>query len=894
VTGPPRLAAWLLERLLDPRAAEAIGGDLHEQFLARATVYGRRRAARWYWRETWRAVLRSDHGIRPCDQTPRSDQRGRRPGQTLARLGGSMKQDLRFAFRTFRRAPGFALAATVTLAVGIGAATAIATSAEHALWRPLPFPAGDRLVHLGHPDDNKAGAIGNVGFLTILDWRARLSSLEEIAIIRGWNPTLVEAGGAERLDGLRVSWNFFRTLGIHPAIGRDFTADDDQPDRWRVVMLSHGLWQRRFGGRMDIAGQAIDFNGRRYQVAGVLPASFEPIISQHFYARAEIWAPLGYGASDSSACRSCQHLKTIGRLRTGVDVTRAQEEMSAVHVGMRQEHPADYVAAPPRINTLRDELTAPLRRPLQVLLGAVAFVLLVACANVAGLLVARASERQRELAVRSALGASRLRIVRQLVTESLVLAVASAALGIVLARWGLTALAEYAPGNAAGLEGLAADPWVFLIGAAITTTALIGFALIPAWSAARRDLQTVLRQGRQSPSRHTLRAREWLMVAQVAAALSLVAGAGLMVRTVGRLLQTDPGFNPHGVVTMGLSLVGPSWAEDSAVRVFQTELIRRVRGLAGVERAALAGQIPLGNNYDRWGFRIEGRTLASDAEAPSAERYSVSPDYFQTMGIPLKSGRLFGDEDKTDSPLVIIVGETAARSLWLGESPLGHRVRVGGNDGPWRTVVGIVGDVRHYQLDQPPTPQFYVPQTQMTDSYLILTLRASGDPSQLVRAVRREVAAVAPDVPIYDVKTLEGRVAQSVASRTFVMVLLGLFAIATVIMAAIGLYGVVSQSVTARRREFGIRLALGARGRDVASLVLARGSLLVGAGMVIGLAASAALGRLLGSQLYDTTPADPLAIGGAVATLVAAALAAHFLPLRRATRVDPTVTLRSD
>lgn len=887
---PPRFAEWLLLRLLDAESSEAISGDLAEEFAGRAKSQGTGRAAWWYWRQVIASIAARRS---PRRRHSEINSEPNRPTQRAGLLDG-FRQDLRFTWRTFARAPAFTAAAVLTLATGIGAATAIATAAHRALVQPLPFPHGDRLVIVGHPDDDDRSVIANVGFATVVDWRARLKTIDELAIIRDWQPTLMADRGAERLRGMRVNWNFFRMLGVQPALGRDFNPDEDHPDRRRVVVISDALWRRRFGARPDVVGSFIEVFGARFQIVGVLPASFEPLISERYYSRADIWAPLGYAPTDSSACRTCQHLKAIGRLSPGMTVGQARNELAVVHAGLKREHPVDYTDHPPLMRPLAGELTGTIRRPLQVLMGGVAFVLLVAAANVAGLILARATDRERELALRAALGARRRRLVRQLLTESLVMAALAAGLGMILARAGLSFLATRAPVTVPRLDQAATDPAVVAIGIVTAFAALLTFGLLPAWTTSGSDLQAVLREGRQSTARRTVRARETLMAVQLAVAVVLVAAAGLMYRTVDRLLHVDPGFDARGVLTMGVSLVGPRWAEDAAVRMFQDEALRRIEALPGVNRAAFAGQIPLGNNYDRWGFRIEGRTRASEADAPSVERYSVSPGYFSVMNIPLTRGRLFTDADRTGAPLVLLVGETTARTLWPGEDPIGSRVRIGGPTNPWRTVVGVVGDVRHYALHQPPTTQFYAPQAQITDSFIVLVVRASADSASLVMPIRRVVGEIAGEVPVYDVATMEERVVRSVATRRFLLLLLGMFAGATLVMAAIGLYGVTSQAVAGRRREFGIRVALGASRSDIYVLVLRRGFQVVGIGVVVGLIAVAALGGLLGSQLYETTPTDPVTLSLAAAMLVIAALAAHVVPLRRATGIQPNLTLRGE
>ena len=880
---PPRLALWLLERGLDRDAAEAIAGDLTEGVRQRAAV-SRVRAGVWLWRQVVASLVAARIARR----------RGAvgEPRQSVGQFLSGTSQDARFALRALRRSPAFSVAAVATLSIGIGASAAIGTAADRALLRPLPYPTGDRLVYLGHPNDD--GTVGNVGFVTVLDWRARMTAFDELSIIRSWTPTLVAEDGATPINGMKVSWNFFRMLGVQPAMGRDFAASDDDPDHWRVVIISDTTWRNQFHARADIVGATIDFNSRRFQVVGVLPASFDPLVAEHFFGDVGIWAPLGYSADGDSSCRSCRHLNLLGRLREGVTLRQALTQAATVHADLRRQYPQDYREPPPVGLMLADEIARPMRRPLQVLLGAVLFVLLVASTNVAGLLIARAAGRGREFALRAALGAGWARLVRQLVTEALVLASAAAVLGTLLARWGLAALAEYAPASIPRIDRAPADPALLLLAVVTTGIALVAFGLLPALLSGRPNLEGALRATRQSASPQSLRSREWLMTVQVAVALLLVAGAGLMHRTVDRLLSVDPGFRAHGVISAGLSFAGPRWTEDSAVRAFQDALVQRVRAMPGVEHMAMASQIPLGGNYDRRGLHIEGRTYLSEADEPEVEHYSVTPDYFATMQIALKQGRLFTDADVTDGDLVVLVNDTAARTLWPGANPIGTRVRIGGREARFRTVVGVVGDVRHYALGQPAAPQLYLPMRQDTASYVVLVARVSGDPSAYARPIRQLVTSMARDVPVFDVATLDQRLDRSVASRTFLMFLLGLFALATLVMAAVGLYGVVSQGVSARHREVGIRIALGATRRDIAWLAARRGIWLVAAGVTAGLGASSLAGRLLGGQLYETAPTDPVVLGGAAGALLLVAIAAHVAPIRRALGVDPAVTLKSE
>jgi putative ABC transport system permease protein len=874
---PPRLALSLINRCLDAVAAESISGDLTEGFAERLRVRGAFRARIWFWAQAVRSVIA---GGSAAVNT-----------QSRTRVVDGLMLDVRIAIRSLRGSPAYAATAILTLTLGIGASVAIGTAADRALRRGLPVPAAARLVAVGHP--NKDGTPGTVGFLTVQDWRARTKSLDELSIVRGWTPTLVTKDGAERLDGARVSWNYFRMLGVTPALGRDFVAHDDAPDRPRVVIISDGVWKRRFAGRPDVVGSSIEFNGRAFQVAGVLPPGYEPMIEQRFNAPAEVWTPLAYGPDGSSSCRSCQHLRAVGRLAPGATLETAHAELVTVQQQMRREHPSDYEDKAPVMRDMNRVIAGALDRPLRLLVGAVLFVLLVACANVASLLVTRASARQRELAVRAALGAGRARLAQLLLVEAMVVAAIAGTLGVLLAQWSLGTLASSAPVDVPRLDQAAGDPRLILLAVLVSAGALFCFGLIPAWFSARVDLRTAVGEERHSPARHTLRLREFLIAGQIAVSLVLVAGAGLMYRTVDRLLQVNPGFDAENVLTVGLSLVGPPWAEDEPVRVFQRALIDRVSKLPGVESAALTGQVPLGGNYDRMGMHIVGRASASEAEDPDAERYSVSPGYFRAMGIPLIQGRLLNDGDRADSAPVMLLSASAAREFWPGGNALGQRIRVGNRTRPPREIVGIVGDVRHYALSEQPTPQFYLPQEQFTDSYLLLVVKMKPGAGDLTAAVRAQVRALAPDVPLYDIASLDDRLQKSIAPRRFLMLLLGLFAGVTVLITAVGLYGVIAQVVAAQQREFGIRVALGARKSSLVALVLRRGLSIAAIGILLGLGATVGLGRLLSSQLYETQPADLATLSSAAVILFVVAIVTHLAPLRRALQTDPNTTLRA-
>jgi putative ABC transport system permease protein len=819
----------------------------------------------------------------------------------------TLLQDLRYGARAMRRTPGFALAAVATLGLGIGGNTAIFSLVNASLLRPLPFHAPERLVVLGDRDSGVEPS--NLGFATFQDLRDRARSFETMAAIRLWTPTLAEGDEAERVPALRVSWSYFAMLGVRPALGRDFRREDDHPERWRVVMLSDGLWRRRFGASSSVVGRRIQMNDREYEVVGVLPPGFEPLVSSRFYTPAEMWAPLGYDATLDYACRSCQHLKALGRVREGVTLEQARADLDAIRAQLLAEHPRDYPAGAMAVVALHELISGGVRPALYLLLGAVGFVLLMACANVASLLLARSAGRGRELAIRAALGAGRRRLVRQLLTESSLLALAGGCAGLALAAVFQHGLARAAPVSIPRLEQAAIDLRVLLFAAGLSIATGLFFGLAPALRASSHDVREALAGGsRAGIGASSPAVRRLLVVLDLALALVLLAGAGLMLKSVGRLLRVDPGFDPERVVTMQLSVVRPAAphrhvglgnarpaaAEDEDLVAFQDQLLERVRALPGVEAAALAGQVPLGGNGDSWGFHIEGRENENPSEAPSVERYSVSPDYFRVMGIRLLRGRLLDERDRAGTLPVIVISDATARLTWPGGDPIGRRVRIGGADEPWRTVVGIVGGVHHTDLAARPTPQMYLPQAQVTDSFVVLTVKAAARAERLVPALRETVRGLDARVPVYDVATMSERMARTVAVRHFVTRLLGGFAAVSLLLAAIGLYGVVAYSVAQRTREFGLRIALGATPADIVRHVFASGFALVGLGLAAGLVGSLLVTRFAQALLFEVRPHDPQTVALAVAVLAGVSAVAHGLPVLRALRVDPALALRQE
>jgi putative ABC transport system permease protein len=638
-------------------------------------------------------------------------------------------------------------------------------------------------------------------------------------------------------------------------------------------------------------------NDRAYRVIGVMPAGFEPLDAERFYdASAELWAPIGYDLKGDSSCRSCRHLRGFGRLRSGISVADATAEMNTIREQMRREHPADYDAGSIAIVPLQAALTGSVRGALLVLLAAVAFVLLIACANVANLLLARSVTRRRELALRAVLGASRVRLVRQLLTESFLLGAGGAIAGVLLAMAGLEALATVAPVSLPRLGQIAIDGRVLAFTVAMTALTSLFFGLLPAWRGGAAGAQRTLAVDSRGSVGGRSRARAVLVVADLVLALVLLTGAGLMLRTVSALVHASPGFNPDRIVALQFSLVGQAYAEDAAVVAFQDRLLEQLRALPGVEGAALAGQVPFGGNGDCRGFHASGRMKPNPVDDPCIERYGITPEYLRLMGIPLIAGRGFTAADVAASQPVLVISASTAKAVWGSDSPLGAQVRLGGHaSGPWRTVVGVVADVHHEDLTAAPTPAMYTPQSQVTDSYLVALVKSSTpDPEALVAPARAVFRGLDPSVPLYDIATLPALVEESSAERLFVMRLLAAFAGVAVLLAAIGLYGVVAHGVAQRTREVGVRMALGAQARDVLTLMLAGGLKLVAAGVTGGLIAAALTTRFLGALVFGVSPLDPLTFAAAAVLLIAVALAAHWIPIRRALRIDPASALRAE
>jgi putative ABC transport system permease protein len=801
--------------------------------------------------------------------------------------------DIRFGFRILRLSPAFTVVAILTLALGVGANTAVFSLVNGVLLRPLPYRNPDRLLIVW--EKSGEGSPENVGYATYLDWKNQNKSFEQLAIYGSWQPVL-QVGEPEQLNGLRVTSNYFRTLGVHPEIGRDFLPEEDAPNTNKVVMLSHSLWQRKFNSDPDIVGKTIDMNATQYIVAGVLPASYQSLMSQDPRGgTVEIWRVLGYDVSQPWACRTCHHLVAIGRLHDGVEITQANAEMDTIAAALTKAYPKEYDDTGVVLTPIREQLLGPASTPLYILLGAVSFVLLVACANLANLLLARATNRDREVAVRVALGATRGRIVRQLLTETCILGVLGSVAGLLPAYWTPRVLAVVGTGDLPRLEQVRLDWHVLLFTVAIALLAAILAALAPAFRIARTGAHDCLREGsRGGGNAASRRLRGLLIVCEVALSLTLLISAGLLMRSLSRLLVVSPGFDPSRVLSMQTSLLGQRFDDNAVVRQYFAEAVERLRALPGVESAAAASQIPLAGNIDRYGFHAEGKIHANPEEDPSAERYCITPGFLETMHIPLLRGRDISRGDTATASQVLLIGETTARRTWPGEDPIGKHIKVGGVDQPWWTVVGVVGDVHHVGLDTVPDLQMYIPHQQwpFPDGQMIFVIRTAGRPMTVTSAAQQAIHSIDKTQPISRITPLENYVGLSVQGRSFALILIGAFAAIALTLSMVGIYGVTAYSVAQRTREIGIRVALGAQPSELLGLLLREGMELVACGVIAGILTSVMLTRLLRSLLYDVRPTDPLTFAGVALLLLAVAAAACFIPARRAMRVDPMVALR--
>jgi predicted permease len=805
-------------------------------------------------------------------------------------------QDIRFGARMFRKNPGFTCVAVLTLGLGIGANAAIFSVVNAVLLRPLPYRNSDQLVTILHNGDNPV-AVANY-----IDWRDQARSFEAMGAADYWTPNLTGVDPPEHLWGLQVTQNLFPMLGIDPLLGRLFVAGEDQKGAEHEVILSYGLWQRRFAGDRHLLGKPITLNGELYTVVGVMPREFK--FAPFWATRAELWVPDAFG--DRIQNRGGNSLRIFARLKPDVTLLEARAEIATITARLEQKYPGTNRAVV--VTPLMDNVVGDVKASLLVLLGAVGFVLLIACANVAHMLLARSAARDKEIAVRSALGAPRKRVIRQFLTENLLLAAMGAAAGLLLAIWGTRAMVVLSPGDIPRVDTVTVDAHVvlFLLGVTALTGAVFG--LVPAVQASAVNLSDALKEGSRGSSEgiRRNRLRSFLFASEFALALMLLIGAGLMIRSFFALQSVDPGFNPHNVLSMVVSVAGTKEAEPNRRAIFYQELLERTRALPGVLSVGGINHLPIEGDMWGWPFAVEGRPKPRPGESPWGVYRIVMPGYFQTMRLPILRGREIAASDDAAAPGVVIISEKAARLYWPGGDALGKHIAFDddkSNIPTWLTVIGVAKDAKQQDWTAEPHPEVYLAALQnrqyMGDpgshmAYITLVVRTSSDPAAFVPLVKNTVWSIDRNLPVSEVFTMEAVVANANAEPRFEMLVLGAFAGVALILAAVGIYGLMSYSVARRTHEIGIRISLGASRNDVFRLVVRQGMVLALVGSAAGIAGAVLLSRLMVKVLYGIRPIDPITFAGVILLLTFVALAATYIPARRAMQVDPLAALRHE
>jgi predicted permease len=814
--------------------------------------------------------------------------------------------DIRYALRSLAHNPGFTSIAVLALALGIGANTAIFSVVNGVLLQPLPYQDPARLVELSEqsPDFNTM----SVAYLNFRDWREQNRCFSSMAAIR-WEDYDVTGGGQpEHLSGRMVSAEFFRVLGIHPALGRDFDVNEDRPGTAPVAIISGGLWNRRFGSNADVIGRKLKLNGQDYTIVGVTPSDFQ------YQGKYDIYTLIGQW--DNILVRSREMhpgIYVVARLKPGVEQSRAQSEMTAIAARIAAMYPKSNARHGINVKPLTGVIVGDVGSTLLVLLGAVGFVLLIACANVANLLLARSTGRRKEMAIRSAMGASRARVILQLLTESAVLSLVGGAVGLAVAAWGSRGVLAAVPGGLPRMENIAVDGWVLAFTLAVSLFTGVLFGLAPALESSVTDVHETLKEGSRGSTAGPHRLRSLLVVSEVSAALVLLIGAGLMLRTMQQLSRVNPGFDPTRVLTFSVGLSpADTVTSDRILQSFDRTLVG-IRAVPGVMNASASTLIPLAGNDSEIPFYVNGRPRpASQGDMNWALVYATEPDYLKTMGIPLLRGRYIAPRDSRRAAPVVVIDEVLARSIFPKEDPIGKSIAVpdmGGEFGPELTrpmeIVGVVGHVNHWGLDTDASArvrsELYLPIAQIPEPFMkgmatggYFVVRAGADPLAIVPAMRRAVAEAGNEQPVYSVRSMREIVSAAIAGRRFSMLLLGIFAALALVLAAVGIYGVISYAVAQRTHEIGIRMALGARMGEVLRMVVAQSMPPVLAGVGIGLAASFALTRLMANMLYGVKASDPATFWAVALMLSAVALGASIIPARRAARIDPTTALRHE
>ncbi|MBA3833444.1 MAG: ABC transporter permease [Chthoniobacterales bacterium] len=815
-----------------------------------------------------------------------------------------MLNDLRLAFRSLVKTPGFTLVATITVALAIGANTAVFSLVNALLVRPLPYQAPNELVLLWEKFCGQGLDVIPVSAPEYLDYEKQTSSFTGIAAFDYADLNLTGGEIAERIQGAVVSPSLFTVLGIQPIRGRVFSPNEFGEGNDGVIVMSERLWQRRFNSDPQILGKAVALNGRNFTVVGIMPARFEfpiPLFNiqgGNFAGQVDIWKPIAFTKNDLES-RGSRSYGVIARLKPGVTMQQAQAEIDAINAGWITKFPDNYSPQTrfgASLYSLHEQVIGGMRTALWILLGAVALVLLIACANLTTMLLARAGGREREFAIRVALGASRMRLLRQMLSESVLLAIVGGAAGTLLAVWGLDLLRTLGAHTVPRIAGANLDIRVLLVMLVVSVGTGILFGLVPALASGNPELTEALKEGGRGATSGVRRnrIRNALVVAEVALALVLLISAGLLMKSFVRLQQVYPGFNPRNVLTMELSLPQLKYPRGKPVIDFYAEVERRVARIPGVQHVALTSIIPLSGSNSDSSFHIEGRPEKQTNVFPDEEIRIISPDYFRVLETPLIKGRYFTEADNADAPGVVIINQAMAKKYWPGEDAVGKRINFNDEDPKkiaWFTVVGIVGDIRHRGLDAQAKPEYYLTHPQRPFRGMILAVRSLQDPRALVSSIRGELQAFDPEQPLANIKTLEQVTAESIAPRRLSTVLLGLFALVALVLASVGIYGVMSFLVTQRTHEIGVRMALGAQRADVLRLVISQAGLLIGAGTVIGLLAALLSTSVLRSALYDVSRLDLSTFVLVTFALALVALIASYVPARRATRADPMIAL---
>jgi putative ABC transport system permease protein len=802
----------------------------------------------------------------------------------------SLFSDFRYAIRGIIKRPGFTAIAVITLALGIGANSAIFSTVNALLINPLPFPDQDRVVAIWDKNPSRGMEHNEVTVANYLDWRAQNQSFSHLALERWWSTNLTAGDTPERVQGFLVTANFFDVLRVKPVRGRNFAEEENQPGKDTVAIITDSLWQRRFGSDPNIVNKTITTNGIVRTVIGVLPAEF------NYPKGAEVYAPIAL-TPELMKSRQSHSYYVIGRLKPGVSLQNAQAEIDTITARLAAQYPETNVGLGATIYPIVADTVRQYSTALWVMMGAVGLVLLIACANVANLMLARASGRQKEIALRAALGASRWRIVRQLLVESLIIALIGGTLGVLIGVWGIDLLKASNPGEAAKYApgwkhlGINLPVLFFTLGLSLFSGLLFGLA--PALQVSKPELNDALKEGGRHSSSGSRRLRSLLVISEVALSLVLLIGAGLLFRSFLAMLKTNPGFNPDGVLTMNLNLPVAKYKDDNARAAFFADLVQRVKTVPGVQSAAVVNYLPLGGANSSDVFLVEGQPEPKAGEENDGRYRVCTPDYFQTMGISILKGRPFTDQDRAGSKPVIIVNETLARRYWPNGDAVGKRMRFYGplDKAPWMEVIGIAQDVKH-ELNLPVTPDYYTPHAQDPWNAMVLVARTTVEPGSMAGSIRQQVLAIDKDQPVYGVYTMNEVRAISVTLYTFAFAMIAIFAAVALLLASIGIYGVMAFAVTQRTQEIGIRMALGARATDVLKLVITNGMSLAAIGIIAGLVGAFGITRLMASLLFNVSPTDLVTFALVTVGLLLVALLACYIPARRATKVDPLVALR--